>query len=378
MLLAGLYAGTFGLLKQLPTSFLPDEDMGYLFVITTLPDGASQERTDKVLRKVEDILAKTPGVSDVITIGSLNLLSGARSSNAGVCIVSLKDWKERPDPSEQVAQIVPAIYAKVSQIPEAMIIPTSPPPIQGLGNAGGVQFELQDRSGRSPEELQEVSNKMLAAASQRPDLARVFSFYSTQVPQTFVDLDRDKIKTLGVPLDSVFGALQSYLGGLYVNDLTLFGRSFQVKVQAEPAYRMVPEDIYNIYVRSADGSMVPFSTFAKVESSTGADLLPHFNLYRTSEITATGAPGVSSGQVIEAMEELAKENLPDGYGYEWTGTALQEKQAAGQQGIILGLALLFVFLVLAAQYESWAVPLRSFLACPLAYSEPSSVLGCGG
>ncbi|WP_038172211.1 multidrug efflux RND transporter permease subunit [Verrucomicrobium sp. BvORR106] len=365
VLLAGLYTGTVGLLKQLPTSFLPDEDMGYLFVITTLPDGASQERTDKVLRKVEDILAKTPGVSDVITIGSLNLLSGARSSNAGVCIVSLKDWKERPDPSEQVAQIVPSIYARVSQIPEALIIPTSPPPIQGLGNAGGVQFELQDRSGRSPEELQEVSNKMLAAAAQRPDLARVFTFYSTQVPQTFVELDRDKIKTLGVPLDSVFGALQSYLGGLYVNDLTLFGRSFQVKVQAEPAYRMVPEDIYNIYVRSADGSMVPFSTFAKVESSTGADLLPHFNLYRTSEITATGAPGVSSGQVIAAMEELAKENLPDGYGYEWTGTALQEKQAAGQQTVILGLALLFVFLVLAAQYESWAVPFAVLFGLPI-------------
>ncbi|TLD71745.1 multidrug efflux RND transporter permease subunit [Phragmitibacter flavus] len=365
VLLLGIYTGIIGLLNRLPTSFLPDEDLGYLFVITTLPDGASQERTDKVLRKVEGLLQETPGVSDVITIGGLNLLSGARSSSAGVCIVSLKDWKERTDPDSQVANIVPAIFAKVSQIPEAMIIPTAPPPIQGLGNAGGVQFELQDRSGGTPEELQAVTNQFIGAANQHPDLARVFTFFSTKVPQTFVDLDRDKIKTLGIPLDSVFGALQTYLGGLYVNDLTLFGRSFQVKVQAEPEYRMQPEDIYNIYTRSADGTMVPFSTFAKVETTTGADLLPHYNTYRTAEISATGAPGISSGQVIAAMEDLAKDHVPAGYAYEWTGTALQEKEAGGQQSVILGLALLFVFLVLAAQYESWTVPFAVLFGLPI-------------
>lgn len=365
LLLGGIYTGIIGLLNRLPTSFLPDEDMGYLFVVTSLPDGASQERTNKVLEKVEAILQKTPGVSDVITIGGLNLLSGARSSNSGVCIVSLKDWKERTDPEAQISHIVPSIFAQASQIPEAMVIPTAPPPIQGLGNAGGVQFELQDRSGGTPEELQVVADQMVAAASQHPDLARTFTFYSTRVPQTFVDLDRDKIKTLGIPLDSVFGALQTYLGGVYVNDLTLFGRSFQVKVQAEPQYRKNPEDIYDIYTRSADGSMVPFSTFAKVETTTGADLLPHYNIYRTAEITATGAPGVSSGQVITAMEELAKEHLPEGYSYEWTGTALQEKESSGQQTIILGLALLFVFLVLAAQYESWAVPFAVLFGLPV-------------
>ena len=365
ILLIGIYAGAIGLLKRLPTSFLPDEDMGYLFVVTTLPDGASQERTDRVLQKVEDILKETPGVSDVITIGGLNLLSGARSSNSGACIVSLKDWSERKDPTEQVAHMVPSIFARVSQIPEAMIIPTSPPPIQGLGNAGGVQFELQDRTGRTPEELQQVADHFLGALSQKPGIARAFTFYSTRVPQLSVDLDRDKIKALGIPLDSVFGALQTYLGGLYVNDLTLFGRSFQVKVQAEPQYRMNPEDIYSIYVRSADGSMVPFSTFSKVESTTGADLLPHFNVYRTAEITASAAPGFSSGQAIATMEELAREQIPDGFGYEWTGTALQEKQASGQQSMILGLALLFVFLVLAAQYESWAVPFAVLFGLPI-------------
>ncbi len=365
VLLLGIYSGIIGLMSRLPTSFLPDEDMGYIFVITTLPDGASQERTDKVLRKVEDILQKTPGVADVITIGGLNLLSGARSSSAGVCIVSLKDWKERTDPSMQVAQLVPAVFAKVSQIPEAMVIPTAPPPIQGLGNAGGVQFELQDRSGGTPQQLQAVADQFLGAAAQHPQLARVFSFYSTRVPQTFVELDRDKIKTLGIPLDGVFSSLQAYLGGIYVNDLTLFGRSFQVKVQAEPDYRMKPEDIYGIYTRNAEGNMVPFSTFAKVESATGSDLLPHYNVYRTAEISATGKPGVSSGQVIEAMENLAKEHLPEGYGYEWTGTALQEKEAGGQQATIFGLALLFVFLVLAAQYESWAVPFAVLLGLPI-------------
>lgn len=365
VLLLGIYSGIIGLLNRLPTSFLPDEDMGYLFVVTTLPDGASQSRTDKVLRKVEDILQKTPGVQDVITIGGLNLLSGARSSSAGVCIVSLKDWKERKDPSMQTPQLVPAIFAKVSQIPEAMVIPTSPPPIQGLGNAGGVQFELQDLRGGTPQDLQEVTDKFVGAASQHPQLARVFTFYSTRVPQTFVELDRDKIKTLGIPLDGVFSSLQAYLGGIYVNDLTLFGRSYQVKVQAEPEYRMKPEDIYGIYTRNAEGGMVPFSTFSKVESITGADLLPHYNVYRASEISATGRPGVSSGQVIEAMESLARENLPEGFGYEWTGTALQEKEAGGQQGIIFSLALLFVFLVLAAQYESWAVPFAVIFGLPI-------------
>lgn len=365
VLLLGIYGGIFGLLNRLPTSFLPDEDMGYMFVITTLPDGASQQRTDKVLRKVETILQETPGVQDVITIGGLNLLSGARSSSAGVCIVSLKDWKERTDPSMQVPQLVPAIFAKVSQIPEAMIIPTAPPPIQGLGNAGGVQFELQDRSGGTPQQLQVVADDFLAAAGQHPQLARVFSFYSTRVPQTFVELDRDKIKTLGIPLDGVFSSLQAYLGGIYVNDLTLFGRSFQVKVQAEPEYRMVPEDIYGIFTRNAEGGMVPFSTFAKVETVTGSDLLPHYNVYRTAEISATGNPGVSSGQVITAMEDLAAKHLPEGYGYEWTGTALQEKEAGGQQVTIFGLALLFVFLVLAAQYESWAVPFAVLFGLPI-------------
>ena len=365
LLLAGIYTGTIGLLKQLPTSFLPEEDLGYMFVIVVLPDGATQERTDRVLKKVEGILDKTPGVSDVITIGSLNLLTGARSSNAGVCIVSLKDWKERADPAAQVAQIVPRVFIAGSQIPEAMIIPVPPPPISGLGNSGGVQFELQDRRGGSPDELQDTTNKFLAAASQRPEIARAFTFYSNRVPQVFVELDRDKIKTMGIPLDGVFGALQTNLGGLYVNDLTLFGRSFQVKVQAESQYRMKPEDIYDIYTRSSDGSMVPFSTFSTVESATGADLLSHYNIYRTAEVTGAAAPGTSSGQVIAAMEQVAKEALPEGYGYEWTGTALQEKQAGGQQGVILALALLFVFLVLAAQYESWAVPFAVLFGLPI-------------
>ncbi|WP_035611628.1 multidrug efflux RND transporter permease subunit [Haloferula sp. BvORR071] len=365
LLLAGIYTGVIGLLKQLPTSFLPDEDLGYLFVVVTLPDGASQQRTDRVLRKVEAILDKTPGVSDVSTIGSLNLLSGARSSNSGVCIVLLKDWKERKDPQAQIAHIVPMVYAAVSQIPEAMVIPAPPPPISGLGNAGGAQFELQDRRGGSPDQLQDVSNQMLAAASKRPEIARAYSFYSNRVPQLRVDLDRDKIKTMGIPMDGVFNALQTNLGGLYVNDLTLFGRSFQVKVQAESRYRMKPEDIGSIYTRSSDGTMVPFNTFATVENTTGADLLSHFNIYRTSEITANAAPGASSGQVIAAMEQVAKEVLPDGYGYEWTGTARQEKEAGGKQGVILAMALLFVFLVLAAQYESWAVPFAVLFGLPI-------------
>ena len=363
VLLLAMYLGAFGLLRTLPTSFVPDEDQGYFFVVTSLPDGASQERTEAVLKKVEEHFRAVPEVRDIITIGGLNLFSSAYLPNAGTLIITLKPWDQRDKKS--LRTVLRDGYAKLSQIPEAMIIPANPPPISGLGNAGGVVLQLQDRRGASPEELEAASNQFLTAAAQRPDLARSYTFYSTRVPQISLELDREKIKTLAVPLNTVFSSLQTYLGGLYVNDFTRFGRSFQVMLQAEPEFRMNPENIQDIFVRGGDGAMIPFGTISRLTTVRGSDLLPHYNGYRAAEINATPAPGFSSGQIITTLEQLAKSALPPGFSYEWTGMALQEKLAGGQQGIIFALALVFVFLVLAAQYESWSVPLAVVCGLPI-------------
>jgi HAE1 family hydrophobic/amphiphilic exporter-1/multidrug efflux pump len=250
--------------------------------------------------------------------------------------------------------------------PEALSIVFIPPPIPGLGTAGGFQFELQDRAGRTPDELAQTAQKFIAAASQRPELISLYTGFRTTVPQIKLDLDRDKAKTLNVPINSIFESLQIYLGGLQVNDFNLFGRVYKVMVQAEPEFRATPENITQIYVRSGDGAMVPLKTLMEIGSTTGPDLIQRYNMYRTAEISGANAPGYSSGQALTAMEEMAAANLPAGYGYEWTGTAYQEKQAGGAQALIFVLGLIFVFLFLAAQYESWAVPFAIIFGIPLA------------
>lgn len=363
--LVGLWFGAGALLMKLPTGFVPNEDQGYFFTVFTLPDGASMERTDQLLRRAEADLKGVPGVEEVITMGGLNLLTNAYTSNNASVIVMLKPWEERHNDNEQLKPILMATQRKFAAYPEAVSLVFPPPPINGLGNASGFVFELQDKVGRTPQELADTKNKIMQAMAQRKELTGIYSGYSTSVPQIKLDIDRDKSRTLNVPVNNVFQGLQIYLGGLQVNDFNLFGRTYKVMLQAEQDFRKTPESINDIYVRSGDNSMVPLSTVSTISMTTGPDILQRYNMFRTAEINGANAPGVSTGQAIEIMEDLAGKELPPGYGYEWTSIAYQEKEAGGTQGPIFGMAMLFVFLVLAAQYESWAVPFSVLLGLPV-------------
>jgi HAE1 family hydrophobic/amphiphilic exporter-1/multidrug efflux pump len=354
-----------GLLKALPNGFVPEEDQGYFYVAFILPDGSSMERTDAVARRGEDFIRRIEGVQSVVTQTGRNILTDVYSSNNGSLIVNLRPWDERRTPETQLSAILERTRREFAAYPEAAALVFTPPPIPGLGSAGGLQFEVQDRAGRGVAELDRSARQFLAAASQRPELTGLFTAFRTTVPQVKVDLDREKVKTLGISLTTVFDSLQTYLGGLLVNDFNRFGRTWKVKVQAEPEFRLSPENIRNIYVRSQTNQMVPLATLAKVEPIVGPDMLQRYNLLRAAEFSGASAPGYSSGQAIAAMEEVAKATLPQGFGYEWTGTAFQEKEASGAQALIFVLALVLVFLFLAAQYESWGIPFGVLLGIPI-------------
>lgn len=368
-ILAVFSFGSWKLLNTLPTGFVPAEDQGYFFCALTLPDGASMQRTDAITERAEQDMAKIPGVKSVLSLGGLNLLTGAYTSNNTSLILTLDAWDERTTPELQLDSILLQARQIMAGYPEAIGLAFSPPPIPGLGASGGFQFELQDRSGtKSMEELAQAGQDLAAAARLRPELSGMFSSFRANVPQISFELDREKAKTLGVPIDSVYQSLQIYLGGLQVNDLTLFGRTFKVIAQAEPEFRVDPRNLEQIYVRGSGDAMVPIRTIAKFGSTTGADLIQRYNMFRTAEVSGGNAAGYSSGQAIIAMEELAKEILPpgSGFGYEWTGTALQEKESAGQQALVFALGFLLVFLFLAANYESWVIPLAVLLGLPIA------------
>jgi HAE1 family hydrophobic/amphiphilic exporter-1/multidrug efflux pump len=363
--LAAVYVGASRLGKVLPTSFVPDEDLGYYFAVFQLPEGASMERTDILTRKAEEDVRKIKGVKEVLNMGGLNLMTNTYTSNYASLIVILKPWEEREDEDQHLAAILNNTRRAFGAYPEARAIVFSPPTLPGMGNASGFQFELQDRAGTTPVDLAQTSRRFLEQLAEDPRVTNLYTGYSTNVPQVDLAIDRDKVRTLDIPVNSVFQGLQIYLGGLQVNDFNLFGRTYKVMVQAEPEFRATPENIGNIYVRSQDGAMIPLSTLGAVSMVTGPDVLQRYNMYRTAEISGMPGPGRSSGQAIEAMEELATKNLPQGYGFDWTNVAFQEKKAGGSQSIIMGLALVFVFLILAAQYESWAVPFSVLLGLPI-------------
>ncbi len=363
--LAGLWFGAGRLLMKLPTGFVPNEDQGYFFSVFTLPDGASMERTDELMRRAESDLKGIPGVAEVLTTGGLNLLTNAYTSNSASLIVMLKPWDERKSKEEQLRAILGTVNKKFAAYPEAVTLVFPPPPINGLGNASGFVFELQDKVGRTAQELAAEKEKFMQAMAKRPELTGIYSGFSTSVPQVKLDIDRDKVRTLGIPINTVFQGLQIYLGGLQVNDFNLFGRTYKVMLQAEEDFRKTPESINDIYVRSSDNSMVPLSTIAKISMTTGTDILQRYNMFRTAEINGANGPGVSTGQALDVMEEVAAQQLPQGYGYEWNGVAYQEKEAGGTQGPVFGMAMVFVFLVLSAQYESWAVPFSVLLGLPI-------------
>ncbi len=358
-------AAAFSLMRILPSGFVPAEDQGLVMAAINLPAGASVERTDIVIRRAEKFAASLPAVQNVITFGGSNMLTGASDSSAGTILTTLKPWDERKRPQDSSASVVAALQRELASYPEGTGVVFEMPPIPGLGSSSGFQFELQDRKGASPDELARVANQFMEAAGRRPELASVYSGFGAGVPMVDVELNRDKIKSLNVPLKSVFDNLQMYLGGLAVSDFSLYGRSYQVVVQAEPEFRLAASNIGSIYVRGAGEEMIPLSTVLRTGRKTGPAVLQRYNMYRTADVSGAPAPGISSGQALDIMEQVARENLPQGFGFEWTGLAYQERESGGSQMQVFGLALAFVFLVLAALYESWAVPFGVLLGLPL-------------
>ena len=362
---AVIYVGAGGLFRILPTGFLPDEDQGILFCAVRLPDGASLERNARITREIEDIFRSAPGVQDVTTFGGFDFLTQTNNSNVTTVIGTLKPWEERRAPELQFSSIVGHIQQRLYQVEGAFSFAFGLPPILGLGTSGGFEFMVEDRSGGDVTQLAEATGALLNEAPNRPELAFASTSFRTTVPQYKVEVDREKVQTLGIPITDVYNALQTFLGGLYVNDFNRFGRTWRVLMQAEPTYRDLPDDINRFYVRSARGDMVPLSTLVTVKPMSGPEVIYRYNRFRTAKIIGQGAPGFSSGQASAAMEEIAQQNLPPGYGYEWTGTVYQERLAAGMEGFIFGFAAVLVFLFLAALYESWSIPFAVVLAVPL-------------
>jgi HAE1 family hydrophobic/amphiphilic exporter-1 len=366
MIMGVLVIGLVLLGKFLPAGFVPDEDKGYFFIQVQLPEAASQQRTDAVSKKVEGILKQFPEIEYYTMVGGNSILTNTMGASVAGFFVSLKDWDERKEEESAVPGIMKRLSEKFKGITEARVFPFAPPPIPGYGNAGGFTFELQDRSGGSVEKLMTQTQKFLEAARKRPELANLYTGFQANVPQMSAELDREKARTLGVNVADVFTTLQTFLGGSYINDFNRFGRVYRVMTQAEPQFRVKPEDISRYYVRSQTGQMIPLSTLVTVKEVKGPEYTVRYNLYRSAEITGGPAPGYSSGQAMAAMEAVAKEVLPRDMGYEWTSMSYQEKLAAGKGARVFFLALIFVFLLLAALYESWSLPFSVLLGTPLA------------
>jgi len=361
--LAGLTGWQF---TQLPTGFLPTEDQGYILVHVQLPDAASQERTGEVLDKIDAIVKETEGAADWVIFGGFNLIDGTASSNTAIVFITLTPWEERSEPHLRQEAILAGLQQRFAAVEESIIYPFLPPAIPGLGVAGGFQFQLEDRGGVGLDELNTMLQEILQAGNAQTGLTGLNSTFRIDVPQLFAEVDRTKAKTLGIPLDEVFGALQAYLGSAYVNDFNKFGRTWQVMVQADSKYRAKPDDIRRLDTRNAQGDMVPLGTLIKVENTVGPQTILRYNLYPTASITGEAAAGFSSGQALNLMEQLAGENLPSSMGFEWTGMSFQEKKVGSEAIMVFALAIILVFLVLAAQYESWSSPAAVIMVVPLA------------
>jgi HAE1 family hydrophobic/amphiphilic exporter-1 len=366
LFVAGLGA-TYLVSLRIPSTFLPVEDQGYFFVVVQLPDGASLERTDAVAQKVRDVLQGTPGVDIVGSISGLNFLTNAAQSNSAVEFAILKPWDQRP-PEQSASNLVATLRPKLLGIPEAIVLSFDPPSIPGLGTTGGFEFQLEDLSGRGSVALNDVAQALIAEARKQPELSaqQLFTSFSTSTPQFNYDLDRNKAKLLGLSLPDVFNTLQIYLGSLYVNDFNLFGRTFRVTLQADKEARAAASDLSRLYVRNGTGGMVPLSTLGDLKPIVGPETVPHYNNYASALINGGPAPGYSSGQAVAAMERAAAIALPRDFGFEWTGITFQELKAGSIASIVFSLAIVFVFLILAAQYESWSMPFMVLLAVPLA------------
>jgi len=365
VLLLAFAVAAGGLGRRLPSSFVPDEDMGYFYLNVQLPDAASLQRTDDVCRKIEAILRDTKGVRYYNTVAGFSLLSFVSASYNGFFFVSLDPWDERGKLDART--LIDGLNKRFrTEIPEATVFGFPPPAIPGLGASGGFSLWLQDRSGSTPAFLNENLQKFLEAARKRPELQTVNSSFRAAVPQVFVDVDRDKALKQGVAVADVYQSLQTFLGGTFVNQFNRFGRQWRVFMQADASDRVNPEDIGGFFVRNNDGKMVPLSAVTTIRHSSGPEYTQRFNLYRAAQVTGSAAPGYSSGQAMEALEEVGREVLPREIGFDWADLSYQERKAAGTTGPIFALSLVFVFLILAALYESWSLPMSVLLSVPVA------------
>ena len=360
-LFLGMVALAGGLWKLTPGSLVPDEDQGYYITAVYLPDGASLERTDRIVRQVDAIIRENPNVDRTVVFTGFDFIGGSFKNNAATFFVVLKHWDQRQVPANA---LVGEVFMKTAHIKEALVLAFGPPAIFGMGNSGGFEFYLQNRGEGGPKRLAEVSQQLIGKLHQDPGFVMVSSLWRANVPQLNVDVDREKAKTLGVPIDSLFDTLGATLGTAYVNDFNKYGRTWQVLMSAESGFRSQPGDIGGIYVRSERGEMVPLSALAQIRQETGPETVERFNNLPSVKIIGAGAPGVSSGQAIAAVEKAARETLPPEFSYDWGGASYQEKKSSGSSGYALALGALMVFLILAAQYERWSLPLAVLLALP--------------
>jgi len=361
LLFAGMVALAIGLWRMTPGSLVPEEDQGFYIAAVILPDAASLQRTDKVVGEVIGVIKSNPNNLDAVAFTGFDFLGGGYRNNAATIFVTQKPWSERRVP---VQALVGELFMKTAHIKEALVLAFNPPPIFGIGMAGGFELYIQNRGEGGPERLAEVMHKFQAAASQSKLLAQVQTLWRPTTPQLHVDVDRERAKTLGVPVDEVFNTLAATLGSYYVNDFNKYGRTWQVLMSAEPAFRKRPDDIARLWVRSGSGQMIPVSAIASVQYSSGPETLDRFNNLPAVKLFGQAAPGVSSGQAIAEVERIAKQVLPSDFSFDWGGASYQEKRSSGTSGLALALGALMVFLILSAQYEKWSLPLSVLLALP--------------
>jgi HAE1 family hydrophobic/amphiphilic exporter-1 len=365
LLFVSLLAGGGYWYRSLPTGFIPVEDQGYILVNVQLPDASSIQRNADVMNRIDEILKRTPGVKAWTTLGGLSLLDSSSASNSGTVFVTFDDWRDRSEHGRTLDVLLSSLRRDFSQIQEAVILAFPPPGIRGLGFRSGFQMQIEDRSGVGLGLLDQVTQEILSAGQSQSQLAALNSTFRPGVPQLFLDIDRQKVSRLNIELDSVFATLQATLGSTYVNDFNKFGRIFQVRVQADQPYRSQPSDIERLVVRSRDGKMVPVGAFAQVLRSFGPQVINRYNLFPSAVVSGEPAPGASTGDALDLMEQVAGNVLPDSMGFEWTGMAYQERKTGGEAVMVFGLAVVLVYFVLAAQYESWFLPLAVILVVPL-------------
>lgn len=360
--LAACFAGGFLLFTNLPTTFLPDEDQGALFLDIQLPDAASLDRTKAIMADVQKTLSTTDGVASVIAVAGYSILQGTLTPNGGMVVAALKPWEERTEPQLQLGAILNKLRAHFATIPGATIAVFSPPAIPGIGTVGGLDLRLQALQGQPPEEIAQVARSFIATLNQAPEIGGVSTTFSADVPQIFVNVDRTRAEALGLSVADIYSTLGANFGSRYVNDFTLEGRVFQVNLQADADYRANAEDILDLYVRSKTGQMVPLRTVVSTTTVLAPYVISRHNLFVAAPVNGQPAPGGSSGAAMDAVERVAAKVLPQGYGFEWSGLSFQERRSGGQEPIVFGLALLFAYLFLVAQYESWMLPISIILS----------------